>query len=87
MASFFSRQINFLKKSAEERPAYFWSLAIGFIGPIGVLVIPDIRRKYFGYEPPLPFPTTYPMMVNNGNYITCISILKYDLNMVEEKLQ
>ncbi|CAH1755847.1 13129_t:CDS:2 [Entrophospora sp. SA101] len=60
MASFFSRQINFLKKSAEERPAYFWSLAIGFIGPIGVLVIPDIRRKYFGYEPPLPFPTTYP---------------------------
>jgi hypothetical protein len=30
------------------------------LGPIGAVVIPPIRRKYFGYVPSEPIPTTYP---------------------------
>ncbi|CAI2175740.1 11008_t:CDS:2 [Funneliformis geosporum] len=61
MASYILRPFEFVRRMAVEKPSYTWAIGIGLIGPIGVVVIPPIRRKYFGYVPPEHIPTTYPM--------------------------
>ncbi|CAG8509713.1 2502_t:CDS:2 [Ambispora leptoticha] len=60
MASFISQPFKATYRFAYDRPAYFWSLVIGFVGPVYVLVMPPIQRKY-GRVKPESIPYTYPM--------------------------
>ncbi|KAI0031014.1 hypothetical protein K488DRAFT_52972 [Vararia minispora EC-137] len=58
--SSFQRTYRFCQRAAHEKPAIFYSLVIGAIGPVMVLTIPPIRKK-LGYVPPPPPPVTYPI--------------------------
>ncbi|KAG5983742.1 hypothetical protein E4U55_007270 [Claviceps digitariae] len=60
---FWSAPVKYCRWAARERPAIFWSLVIGAIGPIALPIVPPIRR-YFGDIDPAPVPVTYP--VPNG---------------------
>ncbi|WWC59125.1 uncharacterized protein I303_101673 [Kwoniella dejecticola CBS 10117] len=48
------------QRMAHESPVIFWSLAIGFAGPIMVLTVPPIRKS-FGYKQAERIPTTFPV--------------------------
>ncbi|KAL1920410.1 uncharacterized protein VTP21DRAFT_787 [Calcarisporiella thermophila] len=61
MTTFLRNPLRYMRAMAHEKPVIFWSLVIGAIGPVGVVVIPPVRKKYFGYVPPEPIPTTYPL--------------------------
>ncbi|GAA5994893.1 uncharacterized protein JCM10292_004415 [Rhodotorula paludigena] len=56
----FRRTYTYLQRQAHEQPAVFYSIAIGFVGPIMVLTVPDIRRR-FGWKQVERPPTTYPL--------------------------
>lgn len=57
--SFWSTPFRYFRWASHERPAYFWSIIIGSMGPVVVLTVPPIRR-YFGDVDPEPIPLTYP---------------------------
>ncbi|CAG8497597.1 319_t:CDS:2 [Ambispora gerdemannii] len=59
MASYISQPFKATYRFAYDRPAYFWSLVIGFAGPVYVLVMPPILKK-FGHVKPEAIPYTYP---------------------------
>lgn len=44
-----------------DQPVVFWSLVVGFAGPIMVVAVPRVRLAY-GWVPPEPIPITYPRM-------------------------
>ncbi|KAK7696404.1 hypothetical protein QCA50_001060 [Cerrena zonata] len=50
----------YLQKQAHEQPVIFYSCVIGFAGPIMVITVPPIRKR-FGWKPAEPIPTTYPI--------------------------
>ncbi|RJE18987.1 hypothetical protein PHISCL_08681 [Aspergillus sclerotialis] len=58
--SFWSTPLRYFRWASHERPAYFWSILIGSMGPVTVLTVPPIRR-YFGDVDPEPIPLTYPI--------------------------
>ncbi|KAI5478431.1 hypothetical protein MNV49_005072 [Pseudohyphozyma bogoriensis] len=49
------------QRSAHESPALFYALALGALGPAMVLIVPDVRAKYFGWKPVERPPTAYPL--------------------------
>ncbi|KAF9066624.1 hypothetical protein BDP27DRAFT_1227132 [Rhodocollybia butyracea] len=55
----FQRSYNFMYRTAHEKPAIFYSVILGTIGPVMVVVIPPIR-EHFGYVPPPEIPSSYP---------------------------
>ncbi|KAI1154065.1 hypothetical protein F4825DRAFT_448856 [Nemania diffusa] len=57
---FWSGPLRYLRWSARERPAYFWSLAIGSAGPVTLFTVPPILRS-LGYVRAPPVPSTYPI--------------------------
>ncbi|MBW0546533.1 hypothetical protein O181_086248 [Austropuccinia psidii MF-1] len=59
--NYFRRTQRYLQHQAHENPAIFWSLAIGFAGPVLLAVVPPVRRNYFGYVPPEQIPMSYPL--------------------------
>lgn len=48
------------QRCAHEQPVIFYSLAIGWIGPVAVITVPSFRKNYLGWVPPEAVPTTYP---------------------------
>jgi len=50
----------YLRWASHEKPAIFWSILIGFMGPVTLVVVPPIRR-YVGDGPREPIPLTYPI--------------------------
>ncbi|SCZ89931.1 BZ3500_MvSof-1268-A1-R1_Chr1-3g01670 [Microbotryum saponariae] len=48
------------QRSAHEQPVIFYSIAIGLVGPLMVLVVPEVRRSW-GWRPAERPPTTYPL--------------------------
>jgi hypothetical protein len=56
---FIDNPVRWLRWFSYERPAYFWSLAIGAAGPVMALTVPPIRA-YLGDEDAPPVPQTYP---------------------------
>ncbi|GAA5842884.1 hypothetical protein JCM5353_002044 [Sporobolomyces roseus] len=56
----FRRTYTYLQRQAHEQPAIFYSIAIGFVGPIAVVVVPEVRRSW-GWKPAERPPTTYPL--------------------------
>ncbi|KAN0059937.1 n19m, NADH-ubiquinone oxidoreductase 9.5 kDa subunit [Thecaphora frezii] len=56
----FRNTYRYLQHSAHENPVIFFSLLIGSVGPISVLVVPPIRKAY-GWKPAERIPTSYPL--------------------------
>lgn len=48
-----------MRWASHEKPAIFYSIAIGCVGPVLLVVVPPIRR-YFGDGPREKIPLTYP---------------------------
>ncbi|KAF8327934.1 uncharacterized protein EI90DRAFT_1646963 [Cantharellus anzutake] len=56
----FRNTARYLRYAAHEEPVIFWSLILGFTGPVMVLTVPPMRRQ-LGYVPPERPPTSYPL--------------------------
>ncbi|KAH7311041.1 hypothetical protein BKA65DRAFT_163232 [Rhexocercosporidium sp. MPI-PUGE-AT-0058] len=57
---FFSQPLRYLRWAAIEKPAIFYSIVIGSMGPVVVLTVPPIRRMLGdGKRPEIPL--TYPI--------------------------
>jgi hypothetical protein len=56
---FWSTPLKYCRWASRERPALFWSVIIGAVGPIAMPIVPPIRR-YFGDVDPAVVPTSYP---------------------------
>jgi len=57
---FWSGPLRYLRWSSRERPAYFWSVVAGALGPIMLVTVPP-ARKALGYEKREFIPMTYPI--------------------------
>ncbi|KAG0664269.1 hypothetical protein C6P46_001733 [Rhodotorula mucilaginosa] len=42
-------------------PAVYYSIWLGFLGPVMVVTVPEIRKRFFGYKPVERPPTSYPL--------------------------
>ncbi|KAG4436533.1 hypothetical protein IFR05_007971 [Cadophora sp. M221] len=57
---FFSQPLRYLRWAAIEKPAIFYSIVIGSMGPVTVLTVPPVRRMLGdGKRPEIPL--TYPI--------------------------
>jgi hypothetical protein len=56
---FFRQPLRYLKWASINKPAYFYSIIVGCIGPVMVVTVPPIRR-YMGEEQIQKIPMTYP---------------------------
>ncbi|OBT84138.1 hypothetical protein VE02_07491 [Pseudogymnoascus sp. 03VT05] len=56
---FFSQPLKYLHWAAIEKPAIFYSIIVGSMGPVLVLTVPKIRHR-LGDGPRPPIPSTYP---------------------------
>lgn len=57
--AFWNQPVRYLRWAAHEKPAIFWSIVVGSMGPPLLYVLPSIRRR-FGDEDPPAVPHTYP---------------------------
>ncbi|KAB8295982.1 hypothetical protein EYC80_008799 [Monilinia laxa] len=57
---FFSQPFRYIRWAAIEKPAIFFSLVVGSIGPVLVLTVPKIRHR-LGDGPRPQIPLTYPI--------------------------
>ncbi|EGN99236.1 N19M, NADH-ubiquinone oxidoreductase 9.5 kDa subunit [Serpula lacrymans var. lacrymans S7.3] len=57
----FRRGYRYLQHLAHEQPVIFYSCVLGVTGPVLALSVPPIRRRYFGWAPGEPVPTSYPV--------------------------
>ncbi|AEO54774.1 hypothetical protein MYCTH_2313956 [Thermothelomyces thermophilus ATCC 42464] len=57
---FWAGPLRYWRWAARERPAFFWSVVIGALGPVTLAVVPPIRRA-LGDEDAAPIPLTYPV--------------------------
>jgi hypothetical protein len=56
---FFRQPLRYLKWASINKPAYFYSIIVGCVGPVMVVTVPPIRR-YMGEEQIAKIPLTYP---------------------------
>lgn len=56
---FFRQPFHYIRWASHEKPAIFYSIVIGSMGPVFLVVVPPIR-KYFGDGPREKVPMTYP---------------------------
>ncbi|KIY44077.1 hypothetical protein FISHEDRAFT_77990 [Fistulina hepatica ATCC 64428] len=56
----FMRTYRTLQRHAHENPAYFFSVAIGSMGPV-LLVVGLPLKRYFGWKAVERVPTAYPL--------------------------
>ncbi|KAK3935611.1 hypothetical protein QBC46DRAFT_397129 [Diplogelasinospora grovesii] len=57
---FWAGPIRYCRWAARERPAYFWSVVIGAMGPVMLVTVPPIR-KALGDDDAPQIPMTYPV--------------------------
>ncbi|KUJ09780.1 uncharacterized protein LY89DRAFT_657283 [Mollisia scopiformis] len=57
---FWSQPLRYFRWAAIEKPAIFYSLIIGTMGPVTIVVVPPIR-KWLGDGPRPEIPLTYPI--------------------------
>ncbi|QVM11415.1 hypothetical protein D8B26_006063 [Coccidioides posadasii str. Silveira] len=57
---FWSTPLRYMRWAANERPAIFYSILMGSLGPVALVALPPIRR-YFGDVDPAPVPMSYPI--------------------------
>lgn len=56
---FWSTPLRYLRWASHEKPAIFYSLLIGSMGPVALVTLPPLRRA-LGDVDPEPIPMTYP---------------------------
>lgn len=56
---FFQQPLRYLRWASINKPAYFYSIMVGCMGPVMVVAVPPIRR-YLGEEQRPKIPLTYP---------------------------
>jgi len=56
---FWAGPLRYMRWASREKPAYFWSVVIGSLGPVSMVVVPPIRRAFGDFDAP-PIPLTYP---------------------------
>ncbi|RMY27662.1 hypothetical protein D0865_15958 [Hortaea werneckii] len=56
---FFEAPAKYFRWAIRQKPAIFWSLVIGTMGPVMAFTVPPIRN-YFGDGPRPQIPLTYP---------------------------
>ncbi|KAH7316829.1 NADH-ubiquinone oxidoreductase 9.5 kDa subunit [Stachybotrys elegans] len=66
---FWSGPLRYCRWAARERPALFWSVAIGAAGPIMMPIVPPLRRA-LGDVDPAPIPVTYPVPTGPRKQLT-----------------
>jgi hypothetical protein len=59
---FWATPLRYCRWAARERPGYFWSVVIGALGPVTLVVVPPLRRAVGDYDAK-PIPLTYPGML------------------------
>ncbi|KAI6809551.1 hypothetical protein KC343_g4413 [Hortaea werneckii] len=57
---FFEAPAKYFRWAIRQKPAIFWSLVIGTMGPVMAFTVPPIRN-YFGDGPRPQIPLTYPI--------------------------
>ncbi|PSS28047.1 hypothetical protein M430DRAFT_91976 [Amorphotheca resinae ATCC 22711] len=57
---FFSQPLRYLHWASLEKPAIFWSIVVGSIGPVMVVTVPGIRARLGDPKRP-EIPLTYPI--------------------------
>ncbi|RFU32417.1 hypothetical protein B7463_g3945, partial [Scytalidium lignicola] len=63
---FFSQPIRYMRWAAIEKPAIFYSIVLGCMGPVLVLTVPTIREKLGDSRRP-QIPLTYPIPTTPRN--------------------
>jgi hypothetical protein len=63
-----------MRWAARERPAYFYSIVIGLIGPVMVVTVPTIRYN-LGDKPRPPIPQSYPSKYAFAKHETSIRLV------------
>ncbi|KAF2768335.1 hypothetical protein EJ03DRAFT_328373 [Teratosphaeria nubilosa] len=58
--SFFDKPGQYVAWAIRRKPAIFWSLVVGSMGPVVALTAPPVR-KMFGDGPRPQIPLTYPI--------------------------
>ncbi|KAI9902824.1 hypothetical protein N3K66_002176 [Trichothecium roseum] len=66
---FWATPLKYCRWASRERPALFWSVAIGFAAPVMIPVVRPIRF-YLGDFDPAPVPTTYPVPTGPRKQLT-----------------
>ncbi|KAL2161365.1 hypothetical protein VTH06DRAFT_8587 [Thermothelomyces fergusii] len=66
---FWAGPLRYCRWAARERPAYFWSVVIGGLGPVTLAVVPPVRRA-LGDENAPPIPLTYPVPTGPRKQLT-----------------
>lgn len=57
--AFFSTPFRYMRWASHERPAIFYSIVMGSLGPVALVTLPPIRRYFGDVDPPL-IPMSYP---------------------------
>ena len=57
--TFWSSPVRYLRWAMHEKPAIFWSVVVGGMGPPLLYTLPSIRRRFGDVDPP-PVPHSYP---------------------------
>ncbi|CCF41408.1 NADH-ubiquinone oxidoreductase 9.5 kDa subunit [Colletotrichum higginsianum] len=57
---FWAGPIRYCRWASREKPAYFWSVVLGALGPVQLALVPPIRNYLGDYNAP-PIPVTYPV--------------------------
>ncbi|KAF3479712.1 NADH-ubiquinone oxidoreductase subunit [Arthroderma uncinatum] len=76
---FFSQPFRYMRWASYEKPAIFYSLVIGSLGPVALFTLPPIRR-YFGDVDPAEVPFSYPGTLHA---LTIIRLITPALNKKE----
>jgi hypothetical protein len=72
---FWAGPMRYLRWASREKPAYFWSVVIGALGPVSMVVVPPVRRAFGDFDAPA-IPLTYPSMhhpQDDGIALVCTS--------------
>ncbi|KAH9888747.1 hypothetical protein F4778DRAFT_785945 [Xylariomycetidae sp. FL2044] len=66
---FWSGPLRYLRWSAREKPAFFYSVIIGGAGPVMLFTVPPLMKR-LGYERAKPIPMTYPIPTGPRKQLT-----------------
>lgn len=70
---FWAQPFRYLRWSAREKPAYFYSCVIAGLGPVFLTVVPPVR-KYFGDVNPALIPVTYPSTFSTSTFLLLLTL-------------
>ena len=56
---FWSAPLRYIRWASHEKPAILYSIALGSLGPVVLVVVPPLRKRFGDYNAPM-VPLTYP---------------------------